>query len=245
MSVGKPGSGGEHPLQLALGLTLDDDARLDNFYVSDDNRTLFNTLRQWLTAAESSDPMLFLSGCAGSGKSHLLQAACHELAELNLRTAYLPAEDLRAYEPAAVLEAMEHLDLVCLDDIESIMGNPAWEEAVFHWVNRCRASGTLILVSACVTPRLLELQLEDLRSRLSWGAVFQLSALDDEGLESMLQLRASARGLSLEEGVARYIVRRTARTSTQLTELLERLDQASLAAQRHLTQPFVKQVLEW
>ena len=75
--------------------------------------------------------------------------------------------------------------------------------------------------------------------------VFQLHALSDEDKLRALQLRASRRGLQMSDEVGRFILTRGERSMSALFELLERLDQASLQAQRKLTIPFLKETLGW
>jgi len=101
------------------------------------------------------------------------------------------------------------------------------------------------LVSGAAAPRALSLDLADLRSRLSWGIVYQMAHYGDEDLEMILQYRAQRRGLPLPPEVARYIVLRAPRSLGPLLDLLDTLDQASLAQQRALSIPFVRQVLDW
>ena len=55
--------------------------------------------------------------------------------------------------------------------------------------------------------------------------------------------RARARGLDLSDEVGVYLLRRCPRDTHALFALLERLDKASLAAQRRLTIPFVRDLL--
>jgi DnaA family protein len=66
---------------------------------------------------------------------------------------------------------------------------------------------------------------------------------DDEQVQA-LQLRAAWRGLELPAEVARYLLQRTERSNRALFALLDRLDKAALTAQRKLTVPFVRAVLE-
>ena len=75
--------------------------------------------------------------------------------------------------------------------------------------------------------------------------VFQLRELAEEDKLHALQLRASRRGLQMPDEVAAFILNRGTRSMNALFELLERLDQASLQAQRKLTIPFLKEVLGW
>ena len=53
------------------------------------------------------------------------------------------------------------------------------------------------------------------------------------------------RGLQMSDEVGRFILTRGERSMSALFELLERLDQASLQAQRKLTIPFLKETLGW
>jgi DnaA family protein len=85
--------------------------------------------------------------------------------------------------------------------------------------------------------------LDDLRSRLGWGPVFQLPAPDDEQLQAILQFRARCRGLDMPPEVGRFLVSRAPRGMAALMQVLDTLDARSLADQRALTVPFVKQVL--
>jgi DnaA family protein len=186
--------------------------------------------------------VVFLHGVPGSGKSHLLQACCHLAGEGSI---YLPLAELGDYSPEDVLAGVETLALVALDDIDAVLGQEAWEMALFGLYNRAREQGCKLLIAARGAPRTLEVQLADLQSRLSWGGVYHLSLATDEEKRAILRFRAERRGLELSAEVAVYIVNRAPRDLGQLLALLERLDRASLAQQRPLSIPFVKQTLNW
>ncbi|MBQ0782397.1 MAG: DnaA regulatory inactivator Hda, partial [Thalassolituus oleivorans] len=117
--------------------------------------------------------------------------------------------------------------------------------AIFHLFNRIRDRQSHLLIAANANPQQLGIRLPDLTSRLSWGMVYQVGALADEEKVLALLLRAHRRGLNLTDDVARYILTRGPRDSQALFDLLERLDQASLTAQRKLTIPFIKAEMGW
>jgi len=226
------------PFQIPLGITLRDDARFENF-LSQGNELLCNTLTY--TAIGEGELFLYLWG-SDTGCSHLLQAVCHASEPVGRTAVYLPLDELIGLGPG-VLEGMEHLDLVCLDNLQCVAGDPLWEEALFHFFNRIRAEENQLLVAANCAPRQLGIKLPDLASRLSWGVVFQVHGLDDEGKVLALQIRAKGRGFEISEEVARFLIHRASRGLANLFSLLDRLDSASLSAQRKVTIPFVKQVL--
>jgi len=194
------------------------------------------------TLQQAIEPFVYLWGGSGCGKSHLLQAACHAEAERDGSPAYLPLREL-ATADSSICQGLEHMSLVCLDDLQAVVGQRGWEEALFHLYNGVRESGGRMIVAADASPFALAVELPDLRSRLGWGPVFALQALDDAGKLSALQLRAQVRGIELSDEVGAYLLRRAPRDMHALFALLERLDQASLAAQRRLTIPFVRELL--
>ena len=71
-----------------------------------------------------------------------------------------------------------------------------------------------------------------------------LRPLDESEQIEALQLRARIRGFELPLETAQYLLRRLPRDMASLCGFLDRLDDASLAAQRPLTVPFVKAVME-
>jgi DnaA regulatory inactivator Hda len=220
---------------LTLRVGLRDSATFANF-LAGDNAAALHLLQQ------GGEPFVYLWGGQGSGRTHLLQAACHAESARGGSPAYLPLAALARAE-TAVLDGLEQMSLVCLDDLQAVAGQGAWEEGLFHLYNRVRDAGGRLLAAADAGPAVLGVQLADLRSRLSWGPVFQLQSLDDAGKLAALQLRARARGMELGAEVGAYLLRRCPRDMHALFELLERLDQASLAAQRRLTIPFVRELI--
>ena len=226
-------------VQLPLHIGLRDSATFVNFY-PESNHQLIAELRR--CANNQGEHFIFLHGLSGSGKTHCLQAVCHAATEQQLQAAYLPMREIKSM-PVAALEGMEQLDVVCLDDIDVIAGDREWETAVFNLYNRIRDNRGHLLLSGNSNVEELGITLKDLQSRLVWGLVFRVESLNDNALEKALQSRARARGMELTDEVASYILKRSVRDTNALFSLLEKLDKESLAAQRKLTIPFVKEFL--
>jgi DnaA family protein len=220
--------------QLPLSLRTPPDQRLEAFQ----GQLAVRDAVASAARGQSAD-WLYLSGPAGSGKTHLLLAACAEAGAAGRRAAYLP---LAAFAGALadVLPAQEGADLVCLDGLEAIAGHRGDEEALFHFHNRARAGGTVLLYAGRGNPAALGLGLPDLATRLGQCTRFTLESLDEEGRRDLLRQRAARRGLQMDDAVLDYLMRRSERDLASLTALLDRLDQASLAAQRRITIPFLR-----
>lgn len=232
------------PIQLPLGVRLRDDATFANYYPGANAGALGYVERLCEPDAGWTESLIYLWGGEGVGRSHLLQAACIRFEQRRELAIYLPLAEVADYGPA-LLDNLEQSELVCLDDLEAIAGRADWEEALFHLFNRLRDAGRRLLLSAAMPPRELPVKLPDLKSRLTLALVFQLQGLSDEDKLRALQLRASRRGLHLTDEVGRFILTRGSRSMAALFELLDKLDQASLQAQRKLTIPFLKETLGW
>jgi DnaA family protein len=233
----------DSPQQLSLGVSLDDDARFSNFFCfpgSPNAQTLKALMSQ---LSSEGEPFIFLWG--GSGLTHLLQAACHSASADGLSVQYLPLMEVQSFDPDSLFEGLEEMDLVCIDDVQVIAGKPAWETALFALFNQLRDRGVGLLMAAKASPKTLPLDLPDLQSRLNWGLTLQVQALSDDEKLQALQFRARARGLELSDEVGHFILHRAPREMHELFASLNQLDQASLAEQRRLTIPFVKQVLKF
>ncbi len=179
----------------------------------------------------------------GGGRSHLLHAACAELSQHGEAVGYVPL-DKRTYFMPEVFDGMEQLALVCIDNIERIAGDEAWEMAIFNLYNRILETGhTLLFITGDRPPRQLNLYLPDLASRLDWGQIYKLQPLSDEEKLLALQLRGKLRGFELPEDVGRFLLKRLDREMRTLFMTLNQLDHASITAQRKLTIPFVKETL--
>ncbi len=184
--------------------------------------------------------VLFLWGESASGKSHLLQAACRLVQERDNVPIYVPLGE-PGLRPV-LLEEADASFLICLDDVQHVAGDPAWESALFALYELARSTGAKLLASGTAPPTRLNLNMPELASRLAWGPVYQLQPLsDDEKLEA-IRLRARNRGLDVAPDVARYILRRYPRDLSSLFTLLERIDTAALASQRRVTIPFLREL---
>ncbi|MFK7160870.1 DnaA regulatory inactivator Hda [Marinospirillum sp. MEB164] len=228
--------------QLSLGVNLQDTARFDNFLVGH-NAALLAQLEQLVEA--KSFQFIYLYGRADAGKTHLLRACEYAAQQRSRPQLYCSLAEQQRH--AAFLDQLAQVNqgLVCLDDVHQVLGDPVWEESLFHLFNRLREQGGQLLISADVAPAYLPVKLADLASRLAWGLTYQVQPLEDQAQFDALVLRARQRGLALPDEVARYLLTRSPRRLSGLFALLDVLDEASLKEQRKLTIPFVRSALGW
>lgn len=232
-----------HPFaghQLALGVKLRDGSVFESYFAGR-NRPAVDALRD--LRAGGSPTCVYLHGSAGAGKTHLLQALCASAGQRGEAAAYLPLTDLIALGPE-LLSGCGDLAWVCIDDVELIAGRRDWERALFALHQQLDEHRGGLLVACSLPPAASGITLADLRSRLGGGLVLTLHALDEPEQIAALQLHAQIRGFELPDETAQFLLRRLPRDMTSLCGFLDELDDASLAAQRKLTVPFVREVVE-
>lgn len=237
MSRSSP-SGGLTP-QLPLALRYPPDQRFESFVGAPEG-----ALAQLRALAEgASADWLYLAGPARTGKTHLSIALCAQAEQGGARAAFLPMA-AAAGRLREALEALEGHDVVALDGLDLIAGDRDDEVALFDFHNRARPAGIRVLYTARDVPDGIGLVLPDLRSRLSQCARVMLAPLGDAGRRDVLRERAQRRGLVLEDAAIDWLLTRTDRDLGRLVMVFEQLDRASLAAQRRITVPFLRSVLE-
>lgn len=212
--------------QLLLGIAPEWAPTLDNF-VAGRNAELLSALRQALTV-QQGERGLYIWGEEGAGRSHLLQAAVGAARASGLATTY------------ACGEVPEVAQVVAVDDVERL--NETAQVALFEIYNRQRESGGMLLVSGLSAPAHLNVR-DDLRTRLGWGLVYQIHALDDAEKAQALKQHALARGFELPVEVTTYLLRHGRRDLPSLLATLDALDERCLRLKRAASVPLLKEVM--
>lgn len=225
----------DHP-QLTLSLDTAPATSFDSFHLDQSNQLVHGAVSAFVRS-ELDDIQLYLWGDTGTGKSHLLTAACDLYNTQGYRVAYLPGELINQ---SGSLEGMETFDLLCIDDLQRL--DHAAEVELFHLVNRVRAVGNKLLFAADRQVDHLGLALKDLQTRLAWGLVYQLAPLTDLGLQNALRQEIENRSLEASDEVISYVLKRFPRRMNILKQVVDTLDDVSLLEQRRITVPLVKSV---
>jgi DnaA family protein len=225
--------------QLPLPVQLRPEASFAAF-VPGRNAEAVAALESWAQGA--GEPFALICGFPGTGKTHLLQAACRTVVAGGGRAQFLPLRH-PGLRPE-VLAGLEQVGRIAVDDVQAIAGDAAWEGALFTLFNRLRESGGGLLVSADQPAATLPVTLPDLRSRLGWGPCYRLQPLGERDCEDLLCDTAARRGLRLGADLVDYLMRRLARDPGSLIAFLDALDRETLAAQRAPSIPLARRILD-
>jgi DnaA family protein len=217
--------------QLVFELTAPEPPRLANF-LPGRNGELLAVLPRFV-GGETAETGLFLWGAPGAGKTHLLCAAKVLAEERGAPVAMFA-------EPAALADT-SGASLVLIDRIDE--ADSAAAGRIFTLFNALKQGGGRLIAAGRTPLARLSLR-EDLRTRLGWGLVYEVSALADEDKPEALRSYARSRGFELSAEVIDYLLRHGRRDMPSLVAALAALDRISLATKRPVTVPLLREWLQ-
>jgi len=230
--------------QLPLAMRWPPQQRFER-YVPGENGATVELLRQ--AAGSSVANWVFVSGAAASGKTHLLIAACAAASDVGRGAQYISLRGIRgdgaATDSSNAIRALGGSALLAIDDVDAIAGDRDAEHAMFDLYNRCKVEKSTLVFAEGLPPAQIGLGLPDLVSRLSSCAQGVLKPLTDGERRDVVRARADARGIALDDSALDWLFTHTQRDLGSLTQLLERIDRASLAAKRRVTVPFLRELV--
>jgi len=220
------------PRQLPLALESTVAYSIDDFVVTQANRAVFDVLERW---PHWPSPVVVLTGCKGSGKSHLAAIwAAQSFAMQFDRTRLELAVDAASRGVPVLLEDMA---AGCFD-----------ETGLFHLINAVRQGrvdfpqGSLFMTSQS-RPVDWRVSLPDLASRLKAVSLMEISAPDDTLLNAVIAKLFADRQLTVEFRLIRYIVNRMERSLAKAAEFVRRVDCMALERKSRVTRQLVIDVL--
>lgn len=221
--------------QLLLDIVPPRPPTLENF-IPGRNLELLQTLRAILTS-QNSERFMYVWGSAGCGKSHLLQAVTEAFIRKQLRAIYVSCEMNSEFA-----FGVDFIDCVAIDNVERL--GSAAQIRLFNFYNQLREEGdALLLISGEVSPAQLALR-QDLVTRLGWGLVYQIHELNDEEKREAMKSHAISCGFELPQEICDYLLRHEQRDLPTLIRVIDALDRYSLAKQRQITLPLLRELLQ-
>jgi len=173
---------------------------------------------------------MLLTGPAGAGRTHLAAIWAAQTG-----AAWLAAEAL--HDPPAPAPAY------ALDDAHRLAGDRASEEGLFHLMNRARAEGAALLLTAHETPGAWRLGLADLESRLLACAATRIERPDDALLQMVLVKLFDDRQLAVRPETVTYLCRRIDRSLSAAERVVDALDRAALSRHKPVSRALAAEVL--
>jgi chromosomal replication initiator protein len=160
---------------------------------------------------------MFIYGGAGLGKTHLIHAIGNHILEQHPDKVvrYVHAEDyysdvVRAYQTKsfdAFKRYYRSLDVLLLDDVQFFNGKNRTQEEFFFVFNALIESKKQIVISCDTYPKDISGLEDRLITRFDWGLTVQIEPPEIEMRVAILNKKAEAENVELDDDVAFYIAK--------------------------------------
>ena len=131
--------------------------------------------------------------------------------------------------------------MLAIDDVELL--DEAEQITLFNLFNAYRDTGRFLVITGARAPMQLMVR-DDLKTRLGWGLVYQLHALDHLEKTEALQRHAMTRGFNLPIEVIDYLLQQVKRDLPTLMAMLDSMDEWSLTEKKRITVPLLRELLK-
>jgi chromosomal replication initiator protein len=176
---------------------------------------------------------LFIYGGVGLGKTHLLQATGNLVASKlpDKKVLYISSERLTA----DIIESLKNrtieslkqryskLDLLIIDDIQSIAGKERTQDIFFSTFNELYGKNRQIILSSDRPPSAIPALEERLRSRFEGGMIADIGIPDYETRLAILKLKSKEKKFEIDNNSLAYIASNIQKNIRELEGALNRI----------------------
>ena len=205
----------------------------DTFVVGSNNRFAHSaSLAVAESPGEAYNP-LYIYGGPGLGKTHLLNAICHEIKrnDPSMKIVLTDGEEFTN----EFIEALNHrtttefqnkyrkVDVLLMDDVQFIASKERTQEEFFHTFNALTQDGKQIVLSSDRPPKDMP-QLEDrMRTRFEWGLLADVQPPDLETRMLIVKRKADALNFDISDDVVEYIAQKLKNNIRQLESAVKKM----------------------
>ncbi len=224
-----------------------------NFIVGANNQFAHATGRAVAKQPGEQYNPLFIYGATGLGKTHLVNAIGHQILDHGTETqvAYLSAETfvnelitaIRRDRMEQFKRRFRHVDVLIMDDVQSLTGRDRSQEEFFYTFNALYESHRQIVLTSDTFPKDIVGLAERLRNRFEWGLVADIQPPDLETRIAILGKKAEAEGIVLPPDVAAFIATNIDSNIRELEGSLTRLGAYASLHRTTITLDLAREVL--
>ena len=227
----------------------------ENFVIGPSNRHAHAYSLAVANAPAKTYNPLFIYGGVGLGKTHLIQAICHQIKNNNptgVKICYVSSEKFTNElidaivhrSTAAFRQKYRFLDVLVIDDIHFIAGKESTQEEFFHTFNTLYDAHKQIVFSSDRPPKEITNLQERLVSRFGWGLATDIQPPDLETRVAILKKKIEREPVAIPDEVIFFIAQLIKTNIRELEGALIRTIAYSLLEESPVTLQLTKEVLK-
>jgi chromosomal replication initiator protein len=227
----------------------------ENFVVGGGNRHAHAYSLAVANAPAKTYNPLFIYGGVGLGKTHLIQAICHQIrnsSSSGVKICYVSSEKFTNElidaivhrSTSAFRQKYRNLDVLVIDDIHFIAGKESTQEEFFHTFNALYDAHKQIVFSSDRPPKEITNLQERLVSRFGWGLATDIQPPDLETRVAILKKKIEREPVHIPDEVIFFIAQLIKTNIRELEGALIRTIAYSLLEESPVTLDLTKEVLK-
>jgi chromosomal replication initiator protein len=227
----------------------------ENFVVGAANRHAHAYSLAVANAPAKTYNPLFIYGGVGLGKTHLIQAICHQIknsSPTGVKICYVSSEKFTNElidaivhrSTSAFRQKYRSLDILVIDDIHFIAGKESTQEEFFHTFNTLYDAHKQIVFSSDRPPKEITNLQERLVSRFGWGLATDIQPPDLETRVAILKKKIEREPVNVPDDVIFFIAQLIKTNIRELEGALIRTIAYSLLEEAPVTLQLTKEVLK-
>jgi chromosomal replication initiator protein len=236
-------------------LNLNSRYTFENFVVGGANRHAHAYSLAVANAPAKTYNPLFIYGGVGLGKTHLIQAICHQIknnSSAGVKICYVSSEKFTNELIDAIVhrststfrQKYRNLDVLVIDDIHFIAGKESTQEEFFHTFNTLYDAHKQIVFSSDRPPKEITNLQERLVSRFGWGLATDIQPPDLETRVAILKKKIEREPVQVPDEVIFFIAQLIKTNIRELEGALIRTIAYSLLEEAPVTLQLTKEVLK-
>ncbi len=235
------------------GSNLNPDFTFENFVEGKSNQLARAACTQVSQNPGKAYNPLFLYGCTGVGKTHLMHAVGsfirtrdHTTQVVYQHSEHFVADMVRALQHNSINEFKRYyrsLDALFIDDIQFFAGKERSQEEFFHTFNTLLEGRQQVILSCDRFPKEVTGLEDRLKSRFGSGLTVALEPPELETRVAILMSKAQLASISLPDEVAFFIAKRIRSNVRELEGALRRVHANSQFTGKPITLAFAKEAL--
>ena len=214
----------EMPNKKALGI--------EDYIITDSNNFAFDLI---IKMVKGEINFGLISGPPYSGKTHLSKILIKNAR--NYKILYFD----RDYQN--MLNRFEDSDFIILENINNVK-HDKFEQKLFHIINLAKENNKKLLMTSRKPISEIDLNLEDLKSRLNSILEAKIKEPDDQLMELLLIKIFNDKQLKINPNIIDFLVSRLERSYESINLFIEKIDKFSLEKGKKITIPLINDLLK-